>query len=413
MRTILHSDCNSFYASVEAAGNTDLRGRPVAVCGDPSLRHGIILAKSQEAKAHGVITGEAVWEARQKCPGLLLIPANHRKYALYARRMREIYQRYTPLVEPYGMDESWLDGSAHATLSGEEIAAQLRGSARRELGITLSVGVSFNKVFAKLGSDMRKPDATTVITRENYQEKVWPLPVRDLLFVGRATARCLGSLGIFTIEQLAQAPAQALRKALGKNGTALRAMARGEDTSPVLWEETAPMVKSVGNSTTTPRDIRDEEEAKAVLYMLADSVGARLRAQGFYCRTVSVWMRDTALLSCVRQCRLPQASDLGGEIARAAFSLLQAHYDWQLPLRSLGIQGSDLTESQDACLLPLWDDPRHKRERRLEQALDDLRATRGHNSIRRALMLYRRNLTDINPVDDHALQSLGMMHGRG
>lgn len=412
MRTILHSDCNSFYASVEVAGNPRLQGKPVAVCGDPALRHGIILAKSQEAKVHGVTTGEAVWEAQRKCPGLILVPADHRKYSLYARRMRELYRQYTPQVEPFGMDESWLDVTGHA-LCGEEIAARLRMSARRDLGITLSVGVSFNKVFAKLGSDMRKPDATTVISRENYQDKVWPLPVSDLLYVGRATARRLYDLGIYTIGEIALAPAAVLRGALGKNGDTLRRMARGEDDSPVLCPETAEEIKSVGNSTTTPRDVVNLQEAKVILYLLGDSVAARLRAGGHTCRTVSVWMRDTALSGIIRQCRLPRASDLGSDISRAAYALLEAHYAWDLPLRSLGVTASDLAASGADAQLPLWQDLRHDRERALEQALDGLRARWGHNCVRRGLMFCDQAMTDLNPVDDHALQPLAQMNGRG
>lgn len=412
MRTILHSDCNSFYASVEVADKPHLRGKPVAVCGDPRLRHGIILAKSQEAKACGVITGETIYQAQRKCPGLILLPANHRKYAQYSQKMRELCRQYTPLVEPFGLDENWMDVTGHP-LCGEEIAARLRNSAKDSLKITVSVGVSFNKVFAKLGSDLRKPDATTVISPENYQDKVWPLPVTQLLFVGRATSCRLNALGIYTIGQLARAPAKALSHALGKNGLSLRRMARGEDTSPVLCPETAAEAKSIGNSTTTPRDMRNMEEAKAVIYLLSDSVAARLRAQSLACRTVSLWMRDAALNSIIRQCRLPEPSDLGGGIARAALSLLQAHYDWHLPLRSLGVQGSDLTATAKQVQLPLWQDPLSLRERALETTLDALRARWGHNSIRRGLMLCNQEMTDINPVDDHSTQPLAQMHGRG
>ena len=412
MRSILHSDCNSFYASAELAERPQLRGKPVAVCGDPALRHGIILAKSQEAKVHGVLTGEAVWQAQRKCPGLILLPADHRKYALYARKMRDIYLRYTSRVEPFGMDESWLDVTGHA-LSGEEIAARLRKSAREELHITLSVGVSFNKSFAKLGSDLRKPDATTVISPDNFRDKVWPLPVSRLLYVGQATAGRLGTLGIYTIGDLARAPADILRTALGKNGETLRAMARGEEDSPVLCAETAEEIKSVGNSTTTPRDIRNEEEARAVIYLLGDSVAARLRAKGRACRTVSLWMRDTGLSGFIRQCRLPRACDLGGDISRAAFSLLQASYSWELPLRSLGVAGSDLETGENGVQLPLWRDERRARERALEKTLDSLRARWGQGCIRRGLVFGAQDLTGLNPVDDHALQPLAMMHGRG
>lgn len=412
VRTILHSDCNSFYASVETAENLSLAGQPVAVCGDPKLRHGIILAKSALAKKFGVITGEAVWQARQKCPGLILIPADQRKYLLYSRKMRAIYKRYTHRVEPFGLDESWLDVSGHA-LSGEEIAAQIRNSAREELGITVSVGVSFNKVFAKLGSDMRKPDATTVITPENFRAKVWPLPVEDLLYVGRATQRRLAGLGLYTIGDLACAQDALIDALLGKNGRTLQRFARGLDEDPVLCAEEADEIKSIGNSTTTPHDLCTEEEAKAVLYLLADSVAARLRAHGMTCRTVSVWMRDSELNSVSRQCRLPLASDSGSDIARAALGLLRAHYGWHLPLRSLGVCGSDLLSSQAMVQLPLWTPPKAQRERALEGALDGIRSRWGHNAIRRGLMLCGAATSALNPVDDHDLQPLGAMRGRG
>jgi len=412
MRVILHSDCNSFYASVETAEDPRLKDRPVAVCGDPKLRHGIILAKSAQAKKCGVVTGEAIWQARQKCPGLVLVPADQRKYLLYSRKMRAIYRRYTHRVEPFGLDESWLDVSGHA-LSGEEIAAQIRNSALEELGITVSIGVSFNKVFAKLGSDLRKPDATTVITPENYRDKVWPLKVDELLYAGRATRRRLAELGVYTIGELARAPEELLRGALGKNGLMLQRFARGEDDSPVLCAEEADEIKSIGNSTTTPRDLKDEEEAKAVLYLLSDSVAARLRAHHFACATVSVWMRDSELNSLGRQCRLSVASDTGTDIAQAALGLLRRHYPWELPLRSLGVCGSDLQNTQARVQLPLWVPPRQRRERELEGALDGIRARWGHNAVRRGLMLCDRATADLNPVDDHALQPLGAMRGRG
>lgn len=412
MRTILHSDCNSFYASVEAAEDPALRGLPVAVCGDPALRHGIILAKSAPAKKCGVLTGEAIWQAKQKCPTLVLVPADQRKYLRYARKMRAIYRRYTHFVEPFGLDESWLDVTGHE-LSGEEIAAQIRNSAREELGITVSIGVSFNKVFAKLGSDMRKPDATTVITVDNFKDKVWPLPVDELLYVGRATRRRLARLALYTIGDLACADDVLIRAVLGKNGETLQRFARGQDTSPVLCAEEAEEVKSVGNSTTTPHDIVDEEGAKAVLYLLADSVAARLRAHKLACRTVSVWMRDSELNSQERQCRLGQLSDSGSDIARAALALLREHYPWHLPLRSLGVCGSDLKSTQHMVQLPLWTPPKVLRERALEGALDDIRARWGNNSIRRGLMLCGAATQDLNPVDDHDLQGLSAMRGRG
>lgn len=412
MRTILHSDCNSFYASVEAAEDPRLLHKPVAVCGDPLLRHGIILAKSQEAKRYGIITGEAIWQARQKCPGLILVSADQRKYLLYSRKMRAIYQRYSHRVEPFGLDESWVDVTGHP-LSGEEIATQIRRAAREELGITVSIGVSFNKAFAKLGSDMKKPDATTVITPDNFKRTVWPLPVEELLYVGRATKGRLNLMNVFTIGDLAQANADHLRHVLGKNGQMLQAFARGEDDSPVLCAEEADEIKSIGNSTTPPRDIKTTQEAKAVIYLLSDSVAARLRAHHFACQTVSLWMRDTELSGFVRQCKLHEGSDSGNDIARAALSLLSTHYTWQLPLRSLGVCGSSLISTKYNVQLPLWVPPRQLKEKALDNALDQLRARWGHNVVRRGLMLMGGPLCDLNPVDDHDLQPLGAMRGRG
>ncbi len=411
MRTILHCDCNGFYATVEMLFDPSLRGKPVVVCGDPKLRHGIVLAKSEEAKTCGIKTGDVLWEARKKCPTLTLVPANQRMYLAFSRRMRAICRRYTALVEPFGLDESWLDVSGHA-LSGEEIAAQLRKAAKEELGITVSVGVSFNKPFAKLGSDMRKPDATTVISRENFREKIWPLPAGDLLFIGRSTSAHLKEMGLNTIGDVATASPDVLKKAFGINGLKLRRSARGEDDSPVIFTEEAETVKSIGNSTTTPHDIRTPEEAKAVLYLLSDSVATRLRKHQLSCRTVSVWMRDVELNSFERQCRLPATSDIANEIAQAAVGLFTSNYPWSLPLRSLGVRGGDLLDTTADCQMPLCSDAYRQRNHHLEEALDDIRNRWGHTCIQRALLLQDRALTGINPVDDHALQSLAAMHGR-
>jgi DNA polymerase-4 len=260
---------------------------------------------------------------------------------------------------------------------------------------------------------MRKPDATTVITKDNYRDKVWPLPADELLFIGRATKRRLAEMGMYLIGDVARASAQQMQAALGKNGLMLRRYARGEDDAPVLWAEEADEIKSVGNSTTTPRDLCQEDDAKAVLYLLADSVAARLRAHRFACRTVSVWMRDSELGGLGRQCRLKRESDCGSDIARAAVSLLREHYDWRLPLRSLGVCGSDLISTFSPLQMPLWEPGDVRRARALDGALDSIRARWGHNSIRRGLMLMDREALSINPVDDHGLQPLGAMHGRG
>jgi len=324
MRTILHSDLNNFYASVECVYRPELRNVPMAVSGDPDARHGIILAKNELAKKCGVKTGEAIWQARQKCPGLQTLPPNFKRYMHFAKMMREIYADYTDYIEPFGLDEAWLDVSGHRK-SGVEIADIIRRRAKEELGLTASVGVSFNKVFAKLGSDMKKPDATTVISEENFREKVWPLPVDELLFVGPATKRKLRSRNIYTIGDLARCNVDTLRFFLGKNGEMIWNYARGRDTSPVLRQDESAMVKSVGNSTTTPRDLVCDQDVHLVLLLLSESVAERLRANSFKGSVVSVYVRDCDLASFSCQRRLHAPTALSREIAACAQALFSEH----------------------------------------------------------------------------------------
>lgn len=386
MRTILHCDCNNFYAAVEETLNPALSGNPVIVCGDPSLRHGIVLSKSYAAKACGVKTGEALWEARLKCPTAVMVPANQRRYLAFSRKMRSLCHRYSSQVESFGLDENWLDVSGHP-LSGEEIAARIRKSVKDELGITVSIGVSFNKVFAKLGSEMRKPDATTVISQNNFRQKIWPLPASELLFIGHATTRHLQKMGIFTIGELARCPPQLLQDNFGKNGLTMWRYANGKDDAQVLSVNDADDVKSIGNSTTALHDIANVAEAKTIIYLLSDSVATRLRKHDFCCHTVSLWMRDTQLNSFERQCKLPQFSDISDEIAQAAMSLLDAHYPWELPLRSLGVRGTELINMNHDMQEIIATDPIRTKGKRLEHALDDIRKRWGHTHVRRGLMI--------------------------
>ena len=406
MRTVLHSDLNNFYASVECAYNPELKKVPLAVCGDPEARHGIVLAKNQLAKGMGVKTGEAIWQARQKCPGLQVVPPDFRKYMHFSRLMRDIYAEYTDFIEPFGLDEAWLDVTGHRR-SGEEIADELRRRAREELGLTLSVGVSFNKIFAKLGSDMKKPDATTVITAENFRDKVWPLPVEELLFVGPATQRKLNRRNIFTIGDLACCDSSALRYALGRNGEMIWNFARGNDHSPVLAAGEEAMVKSVGNSTTTPRDLKCDRDVKLVLTVLSESVAERLRAQALQGDVVTLNVRDCELniLSCQRRVARPTA--LAGEIAAHAQTLFRERYHWDRPIRSLGVSVSNL-ESRDGCQqLSMFPDRERERRYELEEAVEDIRRRFGHYAISRASLLADPGINGINPRDDHVIHPVG------
>lgn len=321
-RTILHSDCNCFYASVELLHHPELRGKPVAVGGDPEARHGIVLTADYTAKRYGVKTGMALWQAKQLCPDITFLPPRMDLYLRFSRMAQEIYADYTDKREPYGIDESWLDVTDSATLKGDgfHIAQEISSRMKKELGITVSVGVSFNKIFAKLGSDYKKPDAITTMYEDEFQRKAWCLPVSDLLYVGNATNKKLYSMGIRTIGDLAKSDETLLVRKLGKMGSILWAFANGYDESPVKLENTSAPVKSVGNSTTTPRDMETDEDVRIVLYILAESVAARLRENGFRCRTVEISVRDKELFhmwllrELLNNCIAHSEYTLGGRI---------------------------------------------------------------------------------------------------
>ena len=321
-RIILHSDCNCFYASVELLHHPELRGKPVAVGGDPEARHGIVLTADYTAKRYGVKTGMALWQAKQVCPDITFLPPRMDLYLRFSRMAQEIYADYTDKREPYGIDESWLDVTDSATLKGDgfHIAQEISSRMKKELGITVSVGVSFNKIFAKLGSDYKKPDAITTMYEDEFQRKAWCLPVSDLLYVGNATNKKLYSMGIRTIGDLAKSDETLLVRKLGKMGSILWAFANGYDESPVKLENTSAPVKSVGNSTTTPRDMETDEDVRIVLYILAESVAARLRENGFRCRTVEISVRDKELFhmwllrELLNNCIAHSEYTLGGRI---------------------------------------------------------------------------------------------------
>ena len=404
-RAVLHVDMNNFYASVECLYHPEWRGRPVAVGGSEERRHGIVLAKSEEAKKCGVKTGETLWQARRKCPDILFVPPHFDLYQQYSGLAKEIYISYTSRVESFGLDECWLDvtGSPHFCGDGRKIADEIRRRIRAELGVTASVGVSFNKIFAKLGSDMKKPDATTEITEENFQKTVWPLPVDRLLFVGRATAGRLRQSGIETIGDLARAEPDGLKAKLGKNGIALWTYANGRDQSPVAEYTSAREVKSIGNSTTTPRDLSCEDEVKITLYALCESVAARMREQGVVCGTVQLVLRDSQLRTAERQGRLAYPSCVSGELFRRAMALYRDSGWAERPLRMLGVRACDLREEgciQLSCLPEL---ARVQRREEEERAIDQIRRRYGHFSIQRGIMLTDRSLSSVNPKERHTI----------
>ena len=385
-RWIFHCDCNSFYASVELLRHPELRDKCVAVCGDPEGRHGIVLAKNEPAKRMGVKTAEVIWQAKRKCPDLILLPPHREYYRKYSKIINEIYRKYTDQVEPFGIDESWLDVTGTWQLFAESPAAladRLRAEVKAATGLTISVGVSFNKVFAKLGSDYKKPDATTLITRENFHKIVWPLPVGDLLYVGASAQRRLAGMGVCTIGELAAARPEALAEALGKLGLELSCYARGEDEVPVRrWGEKEP-IKSVGNGTTFRRNIRGPAEIRSALNVLADEVAGRLRRHGVWAGAVQVTIRDPELKTITRQKQLPMSTHLARDLANACWELMEKNWDMARPVRMLTVTALAITEEPFAVQQSLFDDaPKaDPRREKLEQSLDAIRKKYGRGAI--------------------------------
>ena len=387
-RVILHCDLNCFFASVELLSYPALRDVPVAVCGDPESRHGIVLAKNEAAKQLGVKTAETIWQARQKAPHLITLPPHHSLYKEYSRKVNAIYGQYTDLVEPFGIDESWLDitGSMHLFGGdGKAIADRLRDRLRQELGLTISVGVSFNKIFAKLGSDYKKPDATTVIDRDNWKDIVWPLPVGDLLGVGHSTRKLLHQYGVETIGQLAEFPRQNLETLLGKHGAQLHDYANGLESSPVRPQHETEPVKSVGNGTTFPRNLTRWEEVRSGLAVLSDSVAGRLRRYGMYCGGVALTIRDAQFRQFSRQTRLDSPTHLQKDIYHAALELARQSWHAPDPIRALTITALYLTEGADSFeqldLLNREAPKQNEKQEKLEQAMDAIRSKYGKGAI--------------------------------
>ena len=384
-RTILHCDMNGFFASVELLFRPDLRGKPVAVCGNPKNRHGIILAKSEEAKACGVVTAETIWQAKKKCPDLILIPPHHEKYREYSLKINEIYCRFTDMVEPFSIDESWLDVTASRQLfgSGVEIADQIRETVKRELGLTLSAGVSFNKIFAKMGSDYKKPDATTEISRENYKEILWPMAVEEMFFVGKATAARLRQMGIRTIGDLAWADEALLIAALGKQGKQIREYARGEEQTPVSRYEDANQIKSVGNGMTFRRNLVGIDDCKVAITALSDKVATRLRKYALKGNGVKVDIKDPYFKTISRQKQLSGPTNLKEEISKAALELVGACWSMENPIRLLTVTVIGLQPENAAEQLSFFtvENRGRQKQEQVERTMDSIRQKYGSSAI--------------------------------
>lgn len=409
-RVILHSDINCCYAAIEHLHHPELNGKPLAVGGDPESRHGIVLTADYIAKKYGVKTGMALWQAKQLCPEITFVSPRMDLYLRFSRMAHEIYAEYTDLQEAYGIDESWLDVTASAALKGDgySIAKEISNRMKSELGITVSIGVSFNKIFAKLGSDYKKPDAITTMYLDEFQTKAWNLPVGDLLYVGRSTNQKLAKIGIRTIGDLARTDEKILVSQFGKMGSVLWAFANGYDDSPVRKENTHAPIKSVGNSTTTHRDLINDEDVKIIIYVLAESVAARLRENGFRCRVVEISIRDNELYSFTRQKKISNATNITEEIAVAAYKLFKDNYDWRKPIRSVGVRGADLVNDNYWEQIDLFCDfQMREKHMKMDVAVDDIRRRFGFYSIQRGLMYQDKVLSAVNAKEDHTVHPHG------
>ncbi len=395
-RIILHSDMNNFYATVECSRNPSLRGRPVAVAGDPESRHGIVLAKSQEAKKFGVATGEALWQAKKKCPDIVFVPPHYDLYMEYSREAKKLYGEYTDMVESFGLDECWLDVTSSRRLFGDgtAIANDIRDKIKKRLGVTVSIGVSFNKIFAKLGSDMKKPDAVTVILRENFKEKIWHLCASELLYVGPATAKRLAAYDIRTIGDLANVNPIIIHNILGKNGDMLRTFARGEDTSAVSHINSKSNMKSVSCGSTAPRDLVTDEDVKVLLAALSTNVSRRLRASGMCAACVQLQVRDSELNSFVRQKRLAFPLRTGREIFDTAYGLYLKNARG-MRLRSMSIGACELCDGVGEQMSFSPEIERVQKREQLESAFDALRNRYGDGVITKGVLMCDAEIADI------------------
>ncbi len=389
-RVILHCDMNNFYASVECKLNPAIRSKYVAVCGNTEERHGIVLAKNQRAKRRGVKTGQAIWEAKLRCPELIVVHPHFDKYAYYSRRAREIYYRYTDMVEPFGMDECWLDVTASVALfgSGEKIADMIRNNIREELGLTISVGVSFNKIFAKLGSDLKKPDAVTVIRREDFRQKIWDLPVEELLGVGRSTQKKLRQVGVLTIGQLAQYPREFLLKKFGKNGGALWDYANGLENSRVMGYEEYSPIKSIGHGITTTENLTNPQQVWRVILELSQQVAQRLRKHQLSAGGVQLSVKNSLLVTTEFQARFSYAQQNTLTIAKMAYKLFCKRYDWKCDVRALSVRAIALQGEAEPAQLDLFEDISvSDRKNTIDRTTDAIRGRYGEGALRNAVLL--------------------------
>lgn len=408
MRKILHIDINGFYASVECLLDESLFGKPVAVSGSVTDRHGVILAKNQQAKELGIKTGMTVFQAKKLVPDLIIRETHHSEYMKYSKLVKAIFYEYTDYVESFGIDEAWLDVTNSRKFGGDavKLANEIRERVKDEIGVTVSIGVSFNKVFAKLGSDLKKPDAVSVIPYDRFKEILYPMPVESLLYVGRATKTKLNKLNIHTIGDLAAADENLLISHLGKWGSVLYSYAIGEDHSEVKKYLEKDEYKSIGNSLTFYRDLDNNLDVETLLILLSESVCSRMRDYGYkYARTVSIVITNNLLASTVRMKKLTKPTNVSSEVAAAAMELFRANFDWKTKVRMLGVTISDFTTKEQLSFD--IDVKKEQKKENLEATVENLRKRFGRSAINRAVVLRDEKFAQLDIRDSHSLGSLG------
>lgn len=402
-RVILHCDLNNFYASVEQKAHPEYDGMPLAVCGNPEVRHGIVLAKNMLAKAAGVQTGEAIWISRKKCPGIVFVPPHYDEYVRYSKEVFDIYTEFTDRVESFGLDECWLDVTGSLRLfgcDGKALADRIRETVKERTGLTISVGVSFTKVLAKLGSDLKKPDATVLLPRESYMDIIGDMSPSELIMIGKSTSAKLDKLGIHTIRALAAADRDMLRDHFGIIADRMSDAARGVEKEEVRLYNDRRAPKSVSHGTTTPRDMTTEEDVRIVVYALAELVAMRLRRYGFSAEGVGITVREAATLSHKSaQCTLPSPTSNAATIAENALALLPKLHTFPAPLRAVSVAATKLSDGS-VTQLSLFDSERDEREEKLEKSIDDIRGKYGYKAVKRGLMLKNDLANNLHEDDD-------------
>lgn len=409
-RVIFHIDCNKFFASVECLHRPEIRELPVAVGGSVEKRHGIVLTANQIAASKGVKTAMPLWQALNRCPDLVVVPPNYPLYVRFSNMARKIYCEYTDLVEPFGLDECWLDvtDNVGSIEEGWLLAEKIRKRIKAELGITVSIGVSWNKVFSKLGSDYKKPDAVTVFTRENYKKLIYPLPVRDLLYIGPATEKKLLSRGIFTIGDIANCDPEELCAFLGVNGYMLHSFAVGSENSMVKNCEHKRGIKSVGNSVTAPRDLVGLEDIKLTFSVLCETVARRLRDSGLKAKKVGISVRDSALKTITRQLSLSFSTSSEKVLLHAAMELFENNVLTPFTIRSIGVCAFSLNDENETVQFDLFGEVKKNiRYEKLEKTLDTLKCRFGNDCVKKASHMTDMNLTDFDPYEDHKIHPEG------